>query len=67
MNKKDKKIRAGKWQIIGSNAIASGCQNYRWELGKVGNELKAIFIENASKKKDSNKVINLAELNKKVA
>ena len=67
MNKKDKKNRARKWQIIRCNAIVSGCQNYRWELGKVGNELKAIFTFNASKKKDSNNMIVLAELNKKVA
>ena len=65
--KKDKKIRAGKWQIIGGNAIASGCQNYRWELGKVGNELKAIFIFNACRKKDSDNLINLAEKSKKTA
>jgi len=71
MNKNDKKVGARKWQIIGSNAVGTGCQNYRWELGKVGKELKAIFIENASSKKDSKKdsknVIDLAEISKKSA
>ena len=67
MNKKDEKIRSGKWQIIRSTAIESGCQSYRWELGKVGKELKDIFIFNASRKKDSNNVIELAKLSKKSA
>ena len=67
MNKKDKKNRARQWQIIRCNAIVSGCQNYRWELGKVGNELKAIFDFNASKKKDLNNVTDLAKLSKKIA
>ena len=67
MNKKDKKIRGRKWQIIRSTAIASGCQDYRWELGNVGNELKAIFTFNASKKNDSNNVIDLSGVNKKSA
>jgi len=67
MNKKDKKISIRKWQIIHSNAIESGCRNYRWELGKVGNELKAIFIANASRKKDINNVTALSKLSKKSA
>ena len=67
MNKKDKRVRIRKWQIIRSNAIASGCQNYCWKLGKVGNELKAIFTDNTSKKKNSNNVINLTEVNRKIA
>jgi len=71
MNNKDKRVRARKWQIIGGNAILSGCRYYRWELGKVGKELKEIFIDNASSKKDSKKdsknVIDLAEVSKKSA
>jgi len=67
MNKKDKRIRTRKWQIISSNAIESGCQKYRWELGKAGRELKDIFIFNANRKKDSNNVTDLAELSKKSA
>ena len=67
MNKKDKKIRIRKWQIIHSNAVASGCQNYRWALGKAGKELKDIFVFNESRKKYSNNMIDLAKLSKKSA
>jgi len=67
MNKRDKKVRVREWQVISSNAIAAGCRNYRWELGKVGKKLKAVFIENATKKKEPNNVIDLAEVSKKSA
>jgi len=67
MIKKYITIRSGKWQTFYGNAIESGCQNYRWELGRVGKELKAIFADYASRKKNSNNVIDLVGVSKKIA